>query len=91
MAVLSSPAALVIPTAALRRPKPDQLPDDGWHFVDKYLGLEVDLDTPPFVASRVVGWAAHVIEQSENNRLIRPRSKYTGPAPRAYVPLEDRG
>ncbi len=57
----------------------------------KYLGLEVDLYTPLFVASRVVGWAAHVIEQSEHNRLIRPRSKYTGPAPREYVPLEERG
>ena len=56
----------------------------------KYLGLEVDLYTPLFVASRVVGWAAHVIEQAENNRLIRPRSKYVGPAPRAYVPLEER-
>jgi 2-methylcitrate synthase/citrate synthase II len=57
----------------------------------KYLGLEVDLYTPLFVASRVVGWAAHVIEQSEHNRLIRPRSKYVGPAQRAYIPLEDRG
>jgi citrate synthase len=57
----------------------------------KYLGLEVDLYTPLFVASRVVGWAAHVIEQSENNRLIRPRSKYVGPSPREYVPLEGRG
>jgi len=57
----------------------------------KYLGLEVDLYTPLFVASRVAGWAAHVIEQSEKNRLIRPRSKYAGPAPREYVPLEDRG
>ena len=56
----------------------------------KYLGLEVDLYTPLFVASHVVGWAAHVIEQTENNRLIRPRSKYTGPAPREYVPLEER-
>jgi citrate synthase len=56
----------------------------------KYLGLEVDLYTPLFVASRVAGWAAHVIEQTENNRLIRPRSKYTGPAPRKYVPLEER-
>jgi citrate synthase len=56
----------------------------------KYLGLEVDLYTPLFVASRVVGWAAHVIEQTENNRLIRPRSKYVGPAAREYVPLEDR-
>ncbi|MBS0264378.1 MAG: citrate synthase [Planctomycetes bacterium] len=57
----------------------------------KYLGLEVDLYTPLFVASRVVGWAAHVIEQSENNRLIRPRSQYNGPEMRPYVPLEERG
>jgi citrate synthase len=56
----------------------------------KYLGLEVDLYTPLFVASRVVGWAAHVIEQSEHNRLIRPRSNYIGPATRPYVPLEER-
>lgn len=55
-----------------------------------YLGLEKPLYTPLFVASRVVGWAAHVIEQSANNRLIRPRSNYTGPAARAYVPLEER-
>jgi 2-methylcitrate synthase/citrate synthase II len=56
-----------------------------------YLGLEVDLYTPLFVASRVVGWCAHVIEQAENNRLIRPRSRYTGPTPRAYIPLDERG
>ncbi|RPI90709.1 MAG: citrate synthase [Planctomycetaceae bacterium] len=56
-----------------------------------YLGLEVDLFTPLFVASRVTGWAAHVIEQTASNRLIRPRSRYVGPAARAYVRLEDRG
>ena len=56
-----------------------------------YLGLEVELYTPLFVVSRVVGWAAHVIEQSENNRLIRPRSKYTGPKRRAFGPLTERG
>ncbi|MFQ5731365.1 MAG: citrate/2-methylcitrate synthase [Planctomycetaceae bacterium] len=56
-----------------------------------YLGLDVPLYTPLFVASRVVGWAAHVIEQSDNNRLIRPRSRYTGPAPREFVPLAKRG
>jgi citrate synthase len=43
------------------------------------LGLEVPLYTPFFVASRVTGWSAHVIEQCENNRLIRPRARYTGP------------
>jgi len=56
-----------------------------------YLGLEIDLYTPLFVASRVVGWAAHVIEQSENNRLIRPRSRYIGSPRRDFVSLSDRG
>jgi citrate synthase len=43
------------------------------------MGLEVALYTPFFVASRVTGWSAHVIEQLENNRIIRPRARYTGP------------
>ena len=55
-----------------------------------YLGLEVELYTPLFVVSRVVGWSAHVIEQLDNNRLIRPRSRYTGPASRAWLPLDRR-
>src|SRR5207247_9425919 len=48
--------------------------------------LEFDpaLNTPIFAASRVAGWCAHVIEQHDNNRLIRPLSRYTGPAPRPY-------
>jgi 2-methylcitrate synthase/citrate synthase II len=56
-----------------------------------YMGLPVELYTPLFVASRVVGWAAHVIEQAENNRLIRPRSNYTGPKERQFAPLRERG
>ncbi len=44
-----------------------------------YLGLPVELYTPLFVLSRVSGWSAHVIEQLDNNRLIRPRARYTGP------------
>ena len=47
------------------------------------LGLEVPLYTPIFVMSRVTGWSAHVIEQAGANRLIRPRSRYTGPARRS--------
>jgi len=47
-----------------------------------YLGLPVPLYTPLFVLSRVTGWCAHYIEQHENNRLIRPRARYTGPAAR---------
>jgi len=56
-----------------------------------YMGLDVGVYTPLFVVSRVTGWTAHVIEQMDNNRLIRPRSRYTGPENRDYVPLNDRG
>jgi citrate synthase len=55
-----------------------------------YLGLPVHLYTPLFVISRVVGWCAHVIEQLDNNRLIRPRARYNGPEPQAWVRIEDR-
>jgi citrate synthase len=55
-----------------------------------YLGLPVELYTPLFVISRVAGWCAHVIEQHDNNRLIRPRARYTGPEPRPWKPLAER-
>ena len=55
------------------------------------LGIPIDLFTPIFAVSRVAGWAAHVMEQLDDNRLIRPRAEYTGPEyPAAYVPLEKR-
>ena len=54
------------------------------------LGLEVPLYTPIFVMSRVTGWSAHVIEQLDNNRLIRPRARYTGPEVRPVKPMADR-
>jgi 2-methylcitrate synthase/citrate synthase II len=56
-----------------------------------YLGLPVDLYTPLFVVSRVAGWSAHVIEQLDDNRLIRPLARYTGPERREWVPIERRG
>ena len=46
------------------------------------MGLEVPLYTPFFVASRITGWCAHIIEQLEHNRIIRPAGRYTGPAER---------
>jgi citrate synthase len=55
------------------------------------LGLEVSLYTPIFVMARVTGWSAHVIEQSEHNRLIRPRGRYVGPEARKVVSLSGRG
>ena len=55
------------------------------------LGIAVDLFTPIFAVSRVGGWTAHVIEQLDGNRLIRPRADYIGPAfPQKYVALEKR-
>lgn len=54
------------------------------------IGIPRELSTPLFVCSRITGWCAHVIEQQEHNRLIRPRALYTGPAPRTYEPLDRR-
>ena len=55
-----------------------------------YLELPVQLYTPLFVCARVTGWSAHVMEQLENNRLIRPAAEYIGPAMREYVPMANR-
>jgi citrate synthase len=55
------------------------------------LGIDVDLFTPIFAVSRVSGWTAHVIEQLDDNRLIRPRADYIGPNYRQkYIPIENR-
>ncbi|MFZ2873727.1 MAG: citrate/2-methylcitrate synthase [Phycisphaerales bacterium] len=48
------------------------------------MGIPVPQYTPIFVASRITGWCAHIMEQHANNRIIRPLSKYTGQAPRAW-------
>lgn len=55
------------------------------------LGIDVDLFTPIFAVSRISGWTAHVIEQLDDNRLIRPRADYIGPAyPQHWVPISQR-
>jgi citrate synthase len=55
------------------------------------LGLALDMFTPLFAVSRISGWAAHVIEQLDDNRLIRPRADYIGPTyPQKYVPMDRR-
>src|SRR5437762_7932405 len=55
------------------------------------LGIDVDLFTPVFAVSRISGWTAHVIEQLDDNRLIRPRAEYMGPEyPSHYIPVDQR-
>ncbi|SDN70170.1 2-methylcitrate synthase [Paenibacillus sp. yr247] len=54
------------------------------------LGIPTPMFTPIFVISRTAGWAAHVMEQRSNNKLIRPSADYTGPKPTAWLPIEHR-
>ncbi len=53
-------------------------------------GIPTPMFTPLFVVSRITGWAAHIIEQRADNRLIRPNADYIGPDPRPYVPIDNR-
>lgn len=55
-----------------------------------YMGIPTKLFTPLFVCSRLTGWAAHVMEQRSNNRIIRPSAHYIGEKPRTVVPLISR-
>lgn len=57
-----------------------------YHFCD----IPTDMFTPIFVISRITGWAAHIIEQRANNKLIRPDSEYIGPEPQDFIPIEKR-
>jgi citrate synthase len=54
------------------------------------LGIPTDLFTPLFAISRVAGWTAHMLEQQKNNRLIRPRANYAGPADQVWTPKDAR-
>jgi citrate synthase len=54
------------------------------------MGLPIPLYTPIFVMSRITGWCAHIIEQLDNNRIIRPHSEYNGPRGLTVVPIDQR-
>jgi 2-methylcitrate synthase len=55
-----------------------------------FCGIPTSLFTPIFVMSRVTGWAAHIMEQRGDNRLIRPGADYIGPEPKAFVSITNR-
>lgn len=54
------------------------------------LDIPIELYTPIFAASRITGWAAHILEQHDDNRLIRPGCEYIGPSSRKVIPIEKR-